>query len=642
MRLTTWNVNGIRNPFSYHPWSITKTFPAMFDILEADIIVMQELKIQRKDLRDDMVILDGWDCYFSLPRQKKGYSGVGIYTRNSTCSPIRAEEGILGVLTPPNSTTQYRSLPESQQIGGYLSEMELADLGVDPFLLDAEGRCVCLEFPAFVLFGVYSPANSNGLRDDFRYAFLTALDCRIRKLNKMGKRVVLVGDLNVSRGLIDTASSAEDIKKAGLTSEEYVSTPNRRIFNQLIIGGEVYGERDEGREEPIMLDTTREFHPERTGMYTHWEVKINARPGNFGSRIDFVLASGSMRDWFAHADIQEGLMGSDHCPVYGEFKDVVSVEGDDGSSETKLIDIMNPPGIFNNGVRQKEWNIKELPPFSARLMPEFYQRRSIKDMFKKPTVPPAPASTSNSQTVTSSASQSTHTTDESRVKDEFTSTAAPHSKTAVSPSPDRKRKASETSVSQTTKKQKAAPSSTSKAAPAKGQKSLKGFFQSKPKPEEPATGVTEGLPDLSKPGASKDAEETVGDSTMSEAALPTSTSHSVSAKDLVSSANARGSQIGSETKPDAQLLPPLDDDDEMVYDPIVNKESWQTLFRKPAAPLCESHEEPCKSMQTRKKGENQGRSFWMCARPLGPSGTKEKGTQWRCGTFIWCSDFKTA
>jgi AP endonuclease-2 len=213
-----------------------------------------------------------------------GYSGVGIYTRNATCSPIRAEEGILGVLTPPNSTVQYRSLPESQQIGGYLSDMELAELGVDPLLLDAEGRCVCLEFPAFVLFGVYSPANSNGLRDDFRYAFLTALDCRIRKLNKMGK--------------------------------EYVSTPNRRIFNQLIIGGEVYGERDEGREQPILLDTTREFHPERTGMYTHWEVKINARPGNFGSRIDFVLASGSMRDWFFHADIQEGLMVGALTPFF--------------------------------------------------------------------------------------------------------------------------------------------------------------------------------------------------------------------------------------------------------------------------------------------------------------------------------------
>ena len=72
MRLTTWNVNGIRNPFGYQPWNTVRTFPAMFDILESDIIVMQELKIQRKDLRDDMVILDGWDCYFSLPKHKKG------------------------------------------------------------------------------------------------------------------------------------------------------------------------------------------------------------------------------------------------------------------------------------------------------------------------------------------------------------------------------------------------------------------------------------------------------------------------------------------------------------------------------------------------------------------------------------------
>src|SRR2546421_11785827 len=46
----------------------------MFDILEADIVVFQETKIQRKDLRDDMVLVPGWDCYFSLPRHKKGMS----------------------------------------------------------------------------------------------------------------------------------------------------------------------------------------------------------------------------------------------------------------------------------------------------------------------------------------------------------------------------------------------------------------------------------------------------------------------------------------------------------------------------------------------------------------------------------------
>ena len=44
----------------------------MFDILEADIVIFQETKIQRKDLSDDMVLVPGWDCFFSLPRFKKG------------------------------------------------------------------------------------------------------------------------------------------------------------------------------------------------------------------------------------------------------------------------------------------------------------------------------------------------------------------------------------------------------------------------------------------------------------------------------------------------------------------------------------------------------------------------------------------
>jgi len=44
----------------------------MFDTLEADIVVIQETKIQRKDLGDDMVLVPGWDVYFSLPKYKKG------------------------------------------------------------------------------------------------------------------------------------------------------------------------------------------------------------------------------------------------------------------------------------------------------------------------------------------------------------------------------------------------------------------------------------------------------------------------------------------------------------------------------------------------------------------------------------------
>lgn len=57
VRITTWNVNGIRNPFGYEPWRKNRSFSAMFDILETDIVIMQELKIQRKDLTDDMVLV---------------------------------------------------------------------------------------------------------------------------------------------------------------------------------------------------------------------------------------------------------------------------------------------------------------------------------------------------------------------------------------------------------------------------------------------------------------------------------------------------------------------------------------------------------------------------------------------------------
>jgi AP endonuclease 2 len=175
---------------------------------------------------------------------------------------------------------------------------------------------VVLEFPAFVLIGVYSPANSNGMRDEFRYGFIKALDARVRNLVAAGKRVVLTGDLNVSRDERDLAGFEDELRKRGLTHEEYLSFPNRRIFNQLIDGGKVVGERDGSREHPVLSDLCREFHPSREGMYTHWEQKINARPGNYGSRIDYILTSLSMRSWFLESNIQEGLQVCNSMSVF--------------------------------------------------------------------------------------------------------------------------------------------------------------------------------------------------------------------------------------------------------------------------------------------------------------------------------------
>ncbi|KAK2878238.1 hypothetical protein FQN49_001039 [Arthroderma sp. PD_2] len=383
LRLTTWNVNGIRNPFAYEPWRGDRTFGAMFDILEADIAILQEAKIQRKDLQDDMVLVPGWDCYFSLPRHKKGYSGVVIYTRSSKCAAIRAEEGLTGALCPPNSSTQFRHLPASEQIGGYPTIEQLEELSaVDPATLDSEGRCLILEFPAFVLIGVYCPADRDETRDDFRLGFLNVLDARVRNLIKMGKRVILTGDLNISGAVIDSAPALERIRKGTETEEEYISSPSRCLFNQLVRRGSPNGSKDDEGTSPVLRDICREFHPDRTGMYTCWNLKVNARPGNFGARIDYILCSEDIRDWFVESNIQEGLMGSDHCPVYASIRDKVLLDGKD----VHTLDIMNPIGVFKNGIQQpRPAKITPLP-LSGKLIPEFDRRRNIKDMFRNHSI----------------------------------------------------------------------------------------------------------------------------------------------------------------------------------------------------------------------------------------------------------------
>lgn len=586
MRITTWNVNGIRNPFGYAPWNTDRTFPAMFDILESDIVVMQELKIQRKDLRDDMVILDGWDCYFSLPKHKKGYSGVGIYTRNETCSPIKAEEGILGVLRPPGSTLCYRELPKDQSIGGYPKDVQIAELDVDPEELDSEGRCVCLEFPAFVLFGVYSPANSNGLRDNYRLAFTCALERRIRNLIEMGKRVILVGDLNVSRAEIDTAGAHEELKKVGMTHDQYITQPNRRIYNQMIVGGEVVGERDEGREEAVMNDIVRDFHPTRTGMYTHWEQKVNARPGNFGSRIDFVLVSSEMADWFSSANIQEGLMGSDHCPVFAQFKDTVLTKTSHGQMEERhILDLVNPPGYFENGRRIQPWSVKNIPSFSGKLLPEFDKRRSIKDMFKKPSMPKSTTSLhsfseTEVDTNTEDIGLSDHTSIASSIGGAQNGVHSPI-KTVANSNGSLKRTNSSVVVPPNKKQKQSAlaPKSDSQ----KGQQSLKGFFTAKASPKK--------TPVVAHSTQSTD--EQLDDEIYRIS--PTRTSPHTKPTNTDSPTQSVSATTSRPRSPSPSL-------DGSVHDPIAAKDSWTQLMRRPAAPLCE-HEEPCKVMLTKKKGE---------------------------------------
>ncbi|KAI1343350.1 DNase I-like protein [Xylariaceae sp. FL0016] len=607
IRITSWNVNGIRNPFSYQPWSEKRSFEAMFDILEADIVVMQETKIQRKDLQDDMVLVPGWDVYFSLPRHKKGYAGVAIYTRNSVCMPIRAEEGIMGVLTPPGSTTKFKDLPETQQIGGYPRPGQLVGT-VDEATLDSEGRCVILEFPAFVLIGTYCPATRDESRDDFRLGYLDALDVRIRNLVAMGKRVVLTGDLNVIRDGIDTANITERLRKEGMTVEDFLSAPSRRLFNQLVFEGRAREPRDENREKPVLWDLGRLFNPARQGMFTCWETKKNMRPGNFGSRIDYVLCADAMKDWFADSNIQEGLMGSDHCPVFATLKETIVLDG----KEVYTKDLMNPPGVFQDGIRLRDWTTKHLLPTSAKLIPEFDRRRTIKDMFFKRPATSKKAPSPSQDSVPNLSMESSDPTPTELITSTPPTVPQTESTKPTSPLAKRSPKTLKRNLSATASNNKPTKKSKStlvKESSSKGQSSLMGFL--KPK-------TTDSLSQDSEPAES----------------TPTGLDGNVDL-DPVPEPAENGATSGSplRTGHDTNTF-----NSDTVFDPIQNKESWSKLLRKRAVPKCE-HGDDCISLTTKKPGVNRGRLFYICPRPIGPSGEKEKGTQWRCGTFIWSSDW---
>ena len=474
---------------------------------------------------------------------------------------------------------------------------------------------------------MYCPANRDESRDEFRIGFLNALDGRVRNLVAAGKRVFLTGDLNIISGKNDTARAEEQIRKQGITMEQFISTPPRRLFNQLLIGGEVLGERDEGREKSVMWDLCRLYHPDRKGMFTCWEQKINARPGNFGSRIDYVLCSEDWKDWFCESNIQEGLMGSDHCPVYAVLKDTITLDG----KEVNIKDIMSF-GMFKDGVRQREWSTKDLLPTSAKLIPEFDRRRNIRDMFF--TKPPLPSAADPSKAAAEASKEEAFL----RESDSFeTKTPGVSSNTEMpaglsessesfltSPSaPTKRQYEAAVSTVRTTKRNKSGPNSkpvpsAGKNQPGKGQSSLKGFF--KPKTTQSNSQID------SQSSTTLDAEY---DSTNITASEPLTPLHSFTA---LAFDNQNSPKQNSESK----ALGAADQGN--VIDPIVSKESWSKLLGKRVVPRCE-HNEPCISLVTKKPGVNCGRSFYMCPQPLGPSGQKEKNTQWRCGTFIWSSDW---
>ncbi len=277
--------------------------------------------------------------------------------------------------------------------------------------------------------------------------------------------------------------------------------------------------------------------------------------------------------------------------------------------------------MFHDGVRVHQWSTKNLLPMSGKLITEFDRRRNIRDMFsRKPSLPTGQSSNGislNMNGVDETPEPMSHPSKAiiEQSKRSQPTVVAPIALAAKSPPTDStatKRSQKETSLP-VAKRAKSASQPTSSVESTKGQKSLKGFFP--PKISSKPTSQSDGLD-----GTDEDKVK-----------------YSAAQKHEAMESNAAVIAAASGTPTPSPARSEQSTGDSFI-DPIVSKESWGKLFVKPVAPKCE-HDEPCKTMLTKKTGVNCGRSFWMCARPLGPSGNKERGTQWRCSTFIWASDW---
>lgn len=260
MRIVSWNVNGIR---AVHKKGLFEPF---IKELKPDIICLQETKAEQHQSPVDLM---GYEEYWHSAKNKKGYSGTAIFTKQVP------EDVLFG-------------MPED-----IVEEFGLSDDAYgDP---NEEGRIIAADMASFWVVSVYTPNSKEDLsRLQLRHekwdpAFLTYM-----KRLEEEKPVIFCGDLNVAHGPDDLANPKANEGGHGYTVEE------RRGIDQIIGSG--------------FIDTFRLF-TQGNGHYSWWSPFRMARDRNVGWRIDYVFVSKKLSTKVKKAEIHPEIFGSDHCPV---------------------------------------------------------------------------------------------------------------------------------------------------------------------------------------------------------------------------------------------------------------------------------------------------------------------------------------
>ncbi len=255
-RLVTLNLNGIRA-------AANKGFVEWAENEDADCMGVQEVKAQAEDLAGRLDTVAGMGGHFHLA-QKKGYSGVGLFTRR---------------------------VPSAVITGWGSREF------------DPEGRWVETRFDTarrkLSIISCYFPSGSSGEeRQAAKFRFLARMFPHLMKL-KAEREFILVGDVNIAHQEIDLKNWKGNQKNSGFLPEE------RAWMTRLLTAGG-------------LVDVFRTLNP-RPEQYTWWSNRGQAWAKNVGWRLDYHLATPGIAAKAMRESIYLAQRFSDHAPLTIEY-----------------------------------------------------------------------------------------------------------------------------------------------------------------------------------------------------------------------------------------------------------------------------------------------------------------------------------
>jgi len=257
-KLTSLNLNGIRSATS-------KGLEAWLAQAKPDCICVQEIKAQAEHMEGDFQHLAGLKGYFHLA-EKKGYSGVGVYTRHEPSDVI---------------------------------------IGYGSHEFDAEGRYVELRFDTpqkkLSIISSYFPSGSSGEdRQQAKFRYLAEFYPHLVAL-KAAREFILCGDLNIAHKEQDLKNWRSNQKNSGFTPEE------RAWVTKLL-------------NEAGLIDVYRQLQPTATDTsYTWWSNRGQAYANNVGWRLDYHLATPALAAFAKRESIYKDQKFSDHAPITIEY-----------------------------------------------------------------------------------------------------------------------------------------------------------------------------------------------------------------------------------------------------------------------------------------------------------------------------------